>query len=98
MPDPAFQVEMTNFSAARQGAAWIYPRIWEEERFQRYHDHYLNELFNQPIRASNSLIALRDPSDDKVHIEDIIRLNWFRVITDFYSQGYFGDRPLVGST
>ena len=98
MPDPAFQIEMSNYSAANPNAAWVYPRIFEEERFQRYHDGYLSELFEQPVRASNSLVALRDPSDNKVHIEDIIRLNWFRVVTDFYSQGYFGDRPLIGST
>lgn len=98
MPDPAFHVEFINYAAATVGTTWVYPRIWEEERFQRYHDGYLNELFEQPVRASNGLIALKDPSDDKVHTEDIIRLNWFRVITDFYAQGYFGDYPLIGST
>ena len=99
MPEePALRLEMTNYAATQVGASWTFPRIRQEERFQRYYDNYLAELFGQTPRSTNGLIGLIDSKDGKVHIEDIIRLNWFRIITDFYTQGYFGDRPALTSS
>lgn len=93
-----FRLEMTNYAATNIGAAWVFPRIRHEERYQRYYDNYLSELFQGPARSTNGLKALVDPSDKRVHTNDIIRLNWFKAITDFYVQGYFGDRPALTST
>lgn len=89
--------EITSYELIQPGLAWTWPRLRSEERWQSLHDGDLGVLWEGVIPSVDNGLSILGINAAGGIQDGVIRSNWFRVISDFYTDAMHGENPTIAS-
>ena len=78
---------LLSFDLIKPGLGWNFLRLSKEAGYQKLYDGDLSQLWQKSPSEFNGLDAIGQYTDD------IININWFARVTDFYTHALFSEPP-----
>ena len=89
------EYHITNFNIVHTGTVWNLPRVAQELKYQEFHDNNFQQLFTRSGSTNRQKI---DSGEEILRNRDVVRANFFKVISDFYVDSIFSNEPSITSS